>query len=242
MHSLIPDSIAFFNATNGEHKSTIPVDQTLFKKSQDLLDDGLTFADAFYSFGVNYPDAITNFNYPTFLQNLTTPDGQHRDLGTVDLLRDRERGVPRYCNFRRLLHMKAPTTFEELTGGDEALAKQLSNAYNGDIEAVDTLIGTHSEKLPKGFGSSDTAFRVFILMATRQLKSDRFIAGQWNDSTFTKEGMKWVQNNTMKDVLGRHFPELRETLGESGNAFAPWKVMERTGDYGGVETNAPKAK
>lgn len=75
MHSLIPDNIAFFSATNGEHKSTIPIEQTLFSKSQDLLDDDLSFADAFYSFGVNYPGAITNFNYPKFLQNLTTPDG-----------------------------------------------------------------------------------------------------------------------------------------------------------------------
>ncbi|KAE9977514.1 hypothetical protein EG328_002021 [Venturia inaequalis] len=241
MHSLIPDNIAFFNATNGEHECTIPVDQTLFDKSQDLLDGGLSFADAFYSFGVNYPGAITNFNYPAFLQNLTTPDGQHRDLGTVDLLRDRERGVPRYCAFRRLLHMEAPTTFEELTGGDETLAQQLSDAYNGDLEAVDTLIGCHSEPLPKGFGFSDTAFRIFILMASRRLKSDRFIAGQWNDETYSKEGMKWVQNTSMKDILGRHFPELRETLEGSGNAFAPWMKMEKTWEYGGVETNKPRA-
>ncbi|TLD20188.1 Vacuolar protein sorting-associated protein 4 [Venturia nashicola] len=239
MHTLIPDTIAFFNARDGEHKYTIPVDSTLFNKAQDLLDGGLSFADAFYSFGVNFPGAITNFNYPAFLQNLTTPDGQIRDMGTVDILRDRERGVPRYCAFRRLLHMKAPRSFVELTGGDKALAKQLSDAYDGDIEAVDTLIGSHSEKLPEGFGFSDTAFRIFILMASRRLKSDRFIAGQWNDETYSKEGMKWVQDTSMKDILGRHFPELRETLRESGNAFAPWKMMERTGEYGGIETNAP---
>lgn len=240
MHALIPDNIAFFKATNGEHKSTVPIDSTLFNKSQDLLDGGFSFADAFYSFGVNYPGAITNFNYPAFLQNLTTPDGQHRDMGTVDLLRDRERGVPRYCAFRRLLRMKAPTTFEELTGGDEILAKQLSDAYNGDIEAVDTLIGSHSEPLPEGFGFSDTAFRIFILMASRRLKSDRFIAGQWNEKTYSKEGMKWVQDTSMKDILRRHFPELRETLSGGGNAFAPWKMLEKTGEYGGVETNKPR--
>jgi Animal haem peroxidase len=240
MHSLIPDNIAFFSATNGEHKSTIPVNQTLFKNSQELLDHGLSFADAFYSFGVNYPGAITNFNYPKFLQNLTTPDGQHRDLGTVDLFRDRERGVPRYCAFRRLLHMKAPSTFEELTGGDKILAKQLSDAYNGDIEAVDTLVGSHSEKLPSGFGFSDTAFRIFILMASRRLKSDRFIAGQWNEETYTKEGLRWVQDQGMKDILGRHFPELKEVLKGSKNAFSPWKKLGRTGEYEGIETNAPK--
>ena len=242
MHSLVPDTIAFFDAVDGAHKSTVTIEETAFKKAQQVLDDGLSFADTFYSFGINYPGAITNSNYPNFLRNLTTPDGLHRDMGTVDLLRDRERGVPRYNQFRRLLRMPAAKTFEELTGGNKILAAELSAAYNGDIELVDALIGSHSEPLPAGFGFSDTAFRIFILMASRRLKSDRFIAGQWNEETYTREGLKWVQDTGMKDVLGRHFPELREVLGKSENVFAPWTKMEGSLAYGGLETNAPKGK
>jgi hypothetical protein len=242
MHALVPDNIAFFSATDGEHKLTIPIEDTLFTKAQQPLDDGLSFADTFYSFGINYPGAITNFNYPNFLRNLTTPDGLHRDMGTVDLVRDRERGVPRYNQFRRLLHLPAFKTFEELTGGNKELAKQLSDAYNGDIELVDVLIGSHSEVLPKGFGFSDTAFRIFILMASRRLKSDRFIAGQWNEETYTKEGLHWVQYSGMKDVLSRHFPELAGLLKRSQNVFAPWEKLAESKKYDGVETNAPKAK
>ena len=44
----------------------------------------------------------------------------------------------------------------------------------------------------------------------------------------------------MKDVLGRHFPELKDVLAKSGNAFAPWGMMEASTGYRGVETNAPK--
>ena len=47
------------------------------------------------------------------------------------------------------------------------------------------------------------AFRVFILMASRRLKSDRFIAGQFDKETYTPEGLHWVQYTTMKDVLIR---------------------------------------
>ena len=242
MHSLIPDTIAFFDAIDGRHKSTIPVEDMLFQNAQKPLDGPLSFADAFYSFGINFPGAITNSNYPNFLRNLTTPDGIHRDLGTVDLLRDRERGVPRYNEFRRLLRMSAPKTFEELTGGNKALAAELSAAYNGNIELVDTLIGSHSEPLPAGFGFSDTAFRIFILMASRRLKSDRFIAGEWNPEMYTREGMKWVQDSTMKDVLVRHFPELGQLLKKSKNVFAPWDQLPKSKDYKGIETNAPKAK
>lgn len=128
------------------------------------LDQGLGFADTFYSFGINFPGAITNHNYPDFLRQLPTPDGQLRDLGTVDILRDRERGVPRYNQFRRLLGMSAPKTFEELTGGNVELAQELREVYNDDIETVDALVGCHSEPLPRGFGFSDTAFRIFIVM------------------------------------------------------------------------------
>ena len=242
MHSLIPDNIAFFDAEDGQHKSTVPVEDMLFKNAQQQLDEDVSFADAFYSFGINYPGAITNSNYPNFLRNLTTPDGLHRDMGTVDLLRDRERGVPRYNQFRRLLRMSAPKTFEELTGGNKTLAAELSEAYDGNIELVDTLVGSHSEPVIPGFGFSDTAFRIFILMASRRLKSDRFIAGQWNAETYTKEGLNWVQNSGMKDVLMRHFPELRPVLKKSKNAFAPWEKLQKSTSYKGVETNAPKTK
>ncbi|KAK3368588.1 heme peroxidase-domain-containing protein [Podospora didyma] len=244
MHSLMPETIAFFNSVSGTHLSTIPLPSLTFSHAQDPLKCGdVTFADAFYSFGINYPGAITNNNYPSFLRNLHTPDGQIRDLGTVDILRDRERGVPRYCAFRRLLRLSVPTTFEELVGGNNpTLAKELSDAYNGDVNLVDALVGSHSEPMIPGFGFSETAFRIFILMASRRLKSDRFIAGEaWNEKTYTKEGFKWVQDMGMKDVLGRHFPGLKPVLARSGNVFAPWEMLGESKEYGGVETNAPKA-
>jgi hypothetical protein len=172
------------------------------------------------------------------MRNLSTPDGQHRDLGTVDILRDRERGVPRYNQFRRLLRMSVPKTFEELTDGDKQLAGELREVY-GDIELVDALVGSHSEPVPKGFGFSDTAFRIFILMASRRLNSDRFIAGQWNAETYTKEGFHWLQNTGMNDVLVRHFPELKVHLKNSKNVFAPWEKLPESTKYEGVKTNEP---
>jgi len=199
-----------------------------------------SFSDVFYSFGINYPGAITNNNYPEFLRNLSTPDGQTRDLGTVDIMRDRERGVPRYCEFRRMLRLPVPKTFEDMTGGNKELAAELAEAYNNDVNLVDALVGSHSEPLIPGFGFSETAFRIFILMASRRLSADRFIAGQWNEDMYTKEGFAWVQNTDMKAVLGRHFPELREVLAQSKNVFAPWAMKGESKRYEGIETNAPK--
>ncbi|GAB1743498.1 hypothetical protein NU219Hw_g429t1 [Hortaea werneckii] len=232
MHSLMPDTIDLYRCTSGSFTRTLDTEDVLFTHSLDPIKAGNTFADLFYSFGVSYPGAITNNNYPWFMQQLKTPDGQVRDMGTVDIVRDRERGVPRYTTFRRLLRMDVPRTFEELTGGNKELAQKLSKVYDGDIDKVDTLVGSHSEPVPPGFGFSDTAFRIFILMASRRLKSDRFIAGAWNADMYTKEGFQWLQNTSMSDVLSRHFPELGQVIPRKTNVFAPWREMLRSKEDG----------
>ncbi|EXL58067.1 hypothetical protein FOCG_05027 [Fusarium oxysporum f. sp. radicis-lycopersici 26381] len=252
LHPLIPDNVAFFSIKDGQHKGTLPIKEVAFESARKPFDEdksglGLSFADVFYSFGVNYPGAIRAHNMPNFLRDLNIPgdkdfpQGRHLDLGTIDILRDRERGVPRYNAFRRLFHMAPAKNFLDLTGGDAKLAAELEDVYDGDLEAVDLLVGTLSEPLPKGFGFSDTAFRVFILMATRRIKSDRFLAGDgWCPEVYTREGINWVQNNTMKDVLCRHFPELAATLHNVKNAFAPWTKIGQTEAYAGPETNKAK--
>jgi hypothetical protein len=251
------DTIAFFNINkNGKHNATLKMEDVAFTKSRTPFQRGTTFADAFYSFGINFPGAITHNNYPEFLRRLPDPadPALTRDMGTVDILRDRERGVPRYNAFRRMLRLPAAATFGELVGGGEGsgnsnddddsgrLARELADVYGGDVERVDALVGCHCEPVVPGFGFSETAFRVFIVMASRRLKSDRFIAGQWDEGTYTGEGMRWVQDTTMKDVLGRHFPELTDVLKKSKNVFAPWVKVGESVEYTGVETTVPARK
>ena len=84
------------------------------------------------------------------------------------------------------------------------------------------MVGLYAEPLPKGFGFSDTAFRVFILMASRRLKSDRFFTRDYNAETYTQTGLDWIDETSMSDVLLRHYPELEPALRGVDNAFAPW--------------------
>src|SRR5690606_32390864 len=78
------------------------------------------------------------------------------------------------------------------------------------------------------FGFSDTAFRVFILMASRRLKSDRFITDCFTEEYYTKVGPKWIADNTMKTVLLGHYTGLAPALAGVENAFAPWKTVSAT--------------
>jgi hypothetical protein len=220
MHPLLPDDFTFRSVETDEvlEQRTFPELGAL--QVRDRLDT-LGLPNSFYSLGVAHPGAITLHNYPRFLQHLKKPDGTEVDLAATDVLRIRERGVPRYNEFRRRFHLKPAETFEELTP-NQAWAEELRRVY-GDVERVDLMIGLYAEELPKGFGFSDTAFRVFILMASRRLKSDRFFTTDYDAKTYTQVGLDWIDESSMSDVLLRHYPELAPALEGVDNAFAPWR-------------------
>ncbi len=90
---------------------------------------------------------------------------------------------------------------------------------------MDLQIGMQAEQPPKGFGFSDTAFRIFILMASRRLKSDRFFTNDFRPEVYTQIGYDWVNHTSMKDVLLRHYPELQPVIGDVERVFAPWPKL-----------------
>ncbi len=112
-------------------------------------------------------------------------------------------------------------TFEELTD-NPAWAAEMQRVYDGDIDRVDLTVGMFAEQARQGFGFSDTAFRIFVLMASRRLNSDRFFTVDYTPQVYTEAGMEWLDNNTMKTVLLRHYPQLGPALAKTENAFAPW--------------------
>ena len=135
-------------------------------------------------------------------------------------MRMREFGVPRYTLFRDLLHLRPIHSFEQVADNPQWV-RQMRDVYDGRIDRLDLMVGMFAEPKPSGFGFSDTAFRIFILMASRRLKSDRFFGNDYTPEVYTPEGMDWIENTTMGDVLSRHYPSLRAALNPD-NAFAPW--------------------
>ena len=224
MHPLIPDEYAFHSAVTGGLLEKRQLDELSGRKTPAIA-ERLTMPDLFYSFGTCHPGAVTLHNYPRHLQNLTRDSGEHLDLAAVDILRDRERGVPRYNQFRRLLHKDPVKSFDELTD-NPAWRKQLREVYNNDLEKVDLMAGLYAEPLPPGFGFSETAFRIFILMASRRLKSDRFFTDDFRPEVYTDFGIDYIRKNSMLTVVKRHYPQLGRSLEGVKNAFAPWKRLD----------------
>ena len=91
------------------------------------------------------------------------------------------------------------------------------------VEQVDLLVGMHCETPPPGFGFSDTAFRIFILMASRRLKSDRFYTPDFTPEVYTPAGFAWVAGQQSAHAcwsgtcrsMRPHFANVR-------NVFFPW--------------------
>jgi hypothetical protein len=232
MHPLVRDDWNLYEAESGRL-----VEQREFVELQGASTrsfmDGYDISDLIYSMGVEHPGAITLHNYPRALQRFKRIDGEIMDLATLDVLRDRERGVPRYNDFREEMRMPRVRSFDELTNNKE-WAEQIRRVYDNDIDKVDLQVGMYAEPLPPGFGFSDTAFRVFILMASRRLKSDRFFTTDFRPEVYTQTGIDWVTKTKMKDVLLRHYPELEPALEGMPNAFLPWHRVSEEGEDGKV--------
>jgi hypothetical protein len=220
MHPLIPDDYQIRSHQTDEVIGESDFTPLQGHGTREAIDRyGMT--DWIYSFGLAHPGAITLHNHPNGLRNLTRVNGDHVDIATIDVLRDRERGVPRYNDFREKLRKPRVKEFEQLTPNPE-WNEQIREVYGGDIDKIDTQVGLLGEEPPPGFGFSDTAFRIFILMASRRLKSDRFYTNDYQPEVYTREGIDWVESNLFGDVVVRHHPELAPALEGSKNAFAPW--------------------
>jgi Animal haem peroxidase len=222
MHSLMPDELTFRALRDHSIVKRAGLLDVVGPGSPKLIDE-LGAENVLYSLGVSHPGAMRLHNYPNTLRSFRHLDGTTLDLAAVDVLRDRERGVPRYTKFRRLLHLDVPRTFEELAA-DPEWAGELKQVY-GRIEDVDLLTGMLAEPLPEGMAFGDTAFRVFILMASRRLNSDRFLTTEFTPEVYSQAGMDWVRDNDMKSVLLRHFPALAPALLHVKNAFWPWSTL-----------------
>ncbi len=224
MHPLMPDEFSFRSVADDAVLLERTLPEVADRHAREVAKQ-VSMTDLFYSFGTSYPGAITLHNYPRYLQRRIEPDGSIIDLATTEILRDRERGVPRYNAFRKLVHLRPLKSFEELTS-NTTWVEQLRSIYNNDIDQVDLVIGMYAEfesgRLPQGFGFSDTAFRIFILMASRRLNSDRFFTTDYNPKVYSQVGFDWVVQNDMTTVMLRHFPALKPMLESVKNPFAPW--------------------
>ena len=242
LHSLLPEFIQVMRVGGGDEKEDVPFVETR-QAGSGKLTGRVPVADLFYSFGNQHPGLLVLNNFPTFMRELSVPGNPLFDMAAVDILRARERGIPRYNEFRRQLGLKPIRSFEDLVDceGDGcasdvhqthakelATLKEVYGSQPRHVEDLDLLVGTLGEvRRPTNFGFGETLFQIFILNATRRLQADRFFTDSYNSETYTQEGLDWIDRADFKTVLLRNFPELGRTgLANVKNAFEPWDTDE----------------
>lgn len=236
MHSLMPDSILIRDIQGTPEASKTPhllkeVDmRELIGISGEKTLSKIGNEAQIVSMGHQACGALDLWNYPVWMRDLIAqdPNGQdrpdHVDMPALEIYRDRERSVSRYNQFRRNMLMIPIAKWEDLTDDKEAI-QTLQEVYGNNVENLDLLVGMMAEKKIKGYAISETAFFIFLIMASRRLEADRFFTSDFNKEVYTEKGLEWVnKTESLKDVLNRHHPELVEKWMNSSSAFSLWSA------------------
>ncbi|KAI3409556.1 uncharacterized protein J3R85_019154 [Psidium guajava] len=243
MHSLLPDKLILrdINSTILENEclpiaEEVPMQQVVGRQGQRRL-SRIGMEQMMVSLGHQACGALSLWNYPSWMRNLVPQDvdGEDRldpiDMAALEIYRDRERGLARYNEFRRNLLMIPISRWEDLTD-DKQVIEALQEVYGDDVEKLDLLVGLHAEEKIKGFAISETAFFIFLMIASRRLEADRFFTTNFNARTYTPKGLEWVnKTETLKDVIDRHFPDMTRKYMRCSSAFAVWDSLPTPTSY-----------
>jgi hypothetical protein len=128
LHPMVPDVIELRDLRRDPNAvaSKIAVVNTVRGKATVAMrENGI--ANWAISLGRQRGGALSLYNHPLFLQNLAMPRLKSAtgkvDVLALDIIRDRERGIPRYNEFRRQYGLKQLTSFDDLI--DPRLPKDL---------------------------------------------------------------------------------------------------------------------
>jgi len=118
LHPMVPDLLEYreWDHSPDVIRKKIPVVETFRGKATPFLADG-GLANWALTMGRQRLGLLTLQNHPHFLQNLKmtrlhSPTNQI-DVAALDIIRDRERGVPRFNEFRRQYGLTQLTSFDD---------------------------------------------------------------------------------------------------------------------------------
>jgi len=151
LHPLVPDLIEFRDLSKDPNQivSKVAVINTFEGKATDAMHDG-GMANWGLSLGRQRLGLLTLHNHPQFMQNITLPrlDSATKqiDLAALDIIRDREHGVPRFNEFRRQYGLRQLTSYDDFMDPAVRALPADAPARVQQQQAIDQLrqvYGTH---------------------------------------------------------------------------------------------------
>ena len=146
LHALIPDLIEYRQLGKDPNQiaQKVAVINTFEGKATDAMRSrGL--ANWGLSIGRQRLGLLTLHNIPQFMQNIRLPrldsPTQQIDIAALDLIRDREHGVPRFNEFRRQYGLRQLTSFDDFT--DKSATRQARMDQEATARQLRDVYGTH---------------------------------------------------------------------------------------------------
>jgi hypothetical protein len=145
LHPLVPDLLEFreIGAPNVIRRKVPVIDTFRGKATARMREGGL--ANWAMSMGRQRLGLLTLRNHPQFLQNLDLRPRMDSkvDVAALDIIRDRERGIPRFNEFRRQIGLRQLSSFDDfidrrLPEGSPELAEQRDL-----VKAIREVYGQH---------------------------------------------------------------------------------------------------
>lgn len=148
LHALVPDLIEYREAANDPNqiRNKIPVVETFRGKATDAMRPrGL--ANWALSMGRQRLGLLALQNHPRFMQNLKMGRLQSKtqqiDLAALDLIRDREHGVPRFNEFRRQYGLRQLTSFDDYIDQHAAPGSEERKQQEELVKGLREVYGQH---------------------------------------------------------------------------------------------------
>ena len=170
LHALVPDLVEYRELAGDPNqiRNKIPVVETFQGKATEAMRSrGL--ANWGLSMGRQRLGLLALQNHPQFLQNLKLPRlasaTKQIDVAALDLIRDRERGVPRFNEFRRQYGLRQLASFDDFVDrhlpsdspgrrDQQELAQALREVYGQHVCDASKVI-TDAQRNPDGSPIND---------------------------------------------------------------------------------------
>lgn len=147
LHPLLPDLLDYreWDKEPNLIRSKVPVIETFRGKATGAMrQKGL--ANWALSLGRQRLGRLTLQNHPQFLQNLQLPRlqsvTQQIDVAALDLIRDRERGIPHYNEFRRQYGLTQLTSFDDFIDARET-GQEVRREQEQLVQTLREVYGQH---------------------------------------------------------------------------------------------------
>jgi hypothetical protein len=148
LHPLVPDLIEYrdFKKDPNQIVQKVAVIETFEGKATDAMRSrGL--ANWGLSMGRQRLGLLTLHNHPQFLQNIHLPrldtPTQQIDIAALDIIRDREHGIPRFNEFRRQYGLRQLTSYDDLVDQTLPADSPARKQQLGTMAQLREIYGTH---------------------------------------------------------------------------------------------------